>query len=92
MDAEEEDDRREVRGFDVRIGERWKKTDRGGRFRGKGSARGAIAVAPHDEEELYDSSEYDWGPYFIFSPEYVVLDGSGTYDVGDLALERWYNE
>ena len=84
--------RREVQGFDVRVGERWRTTGRGGQFRGKGRARGAIAVAPRDERALYEESEHVWGPFYLFPEAYVVLDGSGEYDVGDLLVSRWYNE
>jgi len=84
--------KRQVNGFEVRVGERWRKTGRGGHFRGKGKARGAIAVATQDEQELYERSEHAWGPFYRSEAAYVMLDGSGDYDVGDLELYRWYNE
>lgn len=84
--------KRRAVGARVRIGERWVRTSAGGRLLGKGRGLGAIAVAPRSDEALYEAAEHSWGPFFTFTPSYVVLDGSGTYDVGDLTLFRWYSE
>ena len=51
-----------------------------------------LAVLGSSDEALYEAAEHSWGPFFTFTPSYVVLDGSGTYDVGDLTLFRWYSE
>jgi len=84
--------RRRVAGVDVRIGGRWHRTDSRGRFRGKGRTLGAIGVTTHDDTELYEAAENSWGPFFRFDGENVFLNGSATYDVGDLSLYRWYSE
>ncbi|HGG58072.1 MAG TPA: hypothetical protein ENK31_09785, partial [Nannocystis exedens] len=90
--ADEDVARRRVAGVRVRVGGRWVKTDSRGRFRVRGRGLGVVGVEPRSEEDLYEASEHLWGPFFTFSPEQVVLDGSGSYDVGELTLYRWYSE
>ena len=84
--------KRRIAGVRVQVGGRKVKTDSRGRFRVKGRGLGVVGVAPHSLEELYEAAEHGWGPFFIFSGENVVLDGSGSYDLGELTLYRWYSE
>lgn len=80
--------RRQVANVPVRAGERRVRSDAGGRFEVRGVARGAVAVALGTDKGPRERG----GSSVRFEPVTVVLDGRGTYDVGEVPLYQWYVE
>ncbi|PCC67821.1 PQQ-like domain-containing protein [Nannocystis exedens] len=80
--------RRQVRGVPVRVGERLVRSDAAGRFSARGVASGAIAVGVDEDR----GPGTPGGSTVRFDAVTVVLDGSGTYDLGDVPLYPWYTE
>jgi hypothetical protein len=81
--------RRRVAGVRVQVVEQVVKTDKQGRFSARGATLGVIPVSPADD--FYEYQEADYGRSRVaFDPRKVVLEGKGTYELGDIsAYEVW---
>lgn len=88
--ADEGVGKRRVSGVLVRVGDVRVRTDAQGRFVARGRARGAIPVAPGDERDPYELVK-GGARIFRFDPSHVILDGSGSYDVGEISLYEWFS-
>jgi hypothetical protein len=81
--------RRRLAGVRVQVGEQVVKTDKQGRFSARGATLGVIPVTQADDFYEYQESEYERSRVAI-DPRKVVLEGKGTYDLGDIpAYEVW---
>ncbi|WAS97272.1 SUMF1/EgtB/PvdO family nonheme iron enzyme [Nannocystis punicea] len=80
--------RRQVRGVPVWVGEKLVRSDAAGRFSARGLASGAIAVGVDENH----GPGVPGGSTVRFDAVTVVLDGHGTYDLGDVTLYPWYTE
>jgi hypothetical protein len=77
--------RKRVAGVRVQVGEQVIETDKQGRFSARGVALGVIPVIQADDfYEYQDESNYEYSRVAI-DPRKVVLEGKGTYDLGDMA-------
>lgn len=77
-------------GVGVTVGEHHTRTSAAGRFKIRGRAIGAVAVEMTIPPEQLEYSEELYSRELVrFDRVLVVLDGSGTYDVGDIPLYEW---
>lgn len=80
--------RKKAANVPVRVGERHTRSDDRGRFEVRGRALGAINVALGSDR----GPDVPGGLHVRFESQPVILDGSHTYDVGDISLHEWYVE
>lgn len=69
----------------VQVGEKIVRTDARGRFEVRGKGRGAIGVALGTTR----GPDQRGGSRVTFEASPVILDGSGSYDMGDVQLSEW---
>ncbi|MCY0995145.1 SUMF1/EgtB/PvdO family nonheme iron enzyme [Nannocystis sp. ILAH1] len=80
--------RKLVRGVPVWVGDKLVRSNATGGFSAKGVAYGELAVAVDDTK----GPGTPGGSTVRFDAVTIVLDGAGTYDVGDVTLYPWYTE